>query len=165
MDKHGSDKPDRSGSLDSGNQLAFIRDETRFEIGLLHERVNALVGAEAFLTIAYTAAMSNGTAWGARFSAVVSPILSVLGLLLALLAWPGIKATADLISRWNARQLDLLAHHPAVSETVWGLAARGPDGHHTAPDQWRSMLFFRAVPGLFVLVWIVLTIIALVIRR
>lgn len=76
MDNHRSEKPDSSGSPDSRNQLAFIREETRFEIGLLHERVNALVGAEAFLTIAFTAAMSNGTAWGARFAAIVAPILS-----------------------------------------------------------------------------------------
>jgi hypothetical protein len=59
MDNHTSEKPESSGSPDSRNQLAFIREETRFEIGLLHERVNALVGAEAFLTIAFTAAMSE----------------------------------------------------------------------------------------------------------
>ena len=110
MDNHRSEKPDSSGSPDSRNQLAFIREETRFEIGLLHERVNALVGAEAFLTIAFTAAMSNGTAWGARFAAIVAPILS-------------------------------------------------------APDQWRSMLFFRAAPGLFALVWTILTVVALVIHH
>lgn len=66
-----------------------MRQETRFEIGLLHDRVNALVTAEAFLTIAYTAAMSNGAPWGATFSMVASPVLSVLGLALALLACHG----------------------------------------------------------------------------
>lgn len=165
MDNHTNGNPDSSGSPDGGEQLAFIRQETRFEIGLLHERVNALVAAEAFLTIAFTAAMSNGTAWGARFAAVVSPVLSVLGLLLALLAWPGVKATADLITTWNARQLDVLERHPALSATIWGLAVRGPDDRRAGPAQWRSMLFFRAVPGLFALVWITLTVIALVIRH
>ena len=109
MDNHRSEKPDSSGSPDSRNQLAFIREETRFEIGLLHERVNALVGAEAFLTIAFTAAMSNGTAWGRG-----SP-----------------PCGADLVG----------------------------------PDQWRSMLFFRAAPGLFALVWTILTVVALVIHH
>src|ERR1700742_87739 len=165
MDNHTNGNPDSSGSPDGGEQLAFIRQETRFEIGLLHERVNALVGAEAFLTIAFTAAMSNGTAWGARFSAVVSPILSVLGLLLALLAWPGIQATAGLIVRWNARQLDLVERNPALSATMWGLAVRGPGDRRVGPDQWRSMLFFRAAPGLFALAWTILTVIALVIRH
>jgi hypothetical protein len=48
---------------------------------------------------------------------------------------------------------------------MWGLAVRGPGNRRTAPDQWRSMLFFRAVPGLFALVWATLTVIALVIRH
>lgn len=96
--------------------MAFIRDETRFEIGLLHDRVNALIAAEAFLTIAFTAAMSTGAPWGA----VVSPILSVLGLLLALLAWPGIRATVEITLGWTARQIELLERNPALSSTVWG---------------------------------------------
>ena len=58
MDNHTNGNPDSSGSPDGGEQLAFIRQETRFEIGLLHERVNALVAAEAFLTIAFTAVSS-----------------------------------------------------------------------------------------------------------
>ena len=154
-----------SGSLGPREQLAFIREETRFEIGLLHERVNALVGAEAFLTIAFTAAMSNGTAWGATFSAVASPILSVLGLVLALLAWPGVDATVKIILRWTANRIELLESDPALSATPWGVAARGRADRRTDPDQWRSMLFFRAVPALFVLVWTALTVLALVIRR
>lgn len=53
-------------------QLAFIREETRFEVGLLHERVNALIAAEAFLTIAFTTAMSNSNPnWGAAITFVV----------------------------------------------------------------------------------------------
>jgi len=45
---------------------------------------------------------------------------------------------------------------------VWALSAadRAADA-----DQWRSMLFFRAVPGLFALVWAGLTVVALVLRR
>jgi hypothetical protein len=57
MDNHTSEKPDSSGSPDSRNQLAFIREETRFEIGLLHERVNALVGAEAWPGVQATAGL------------------------------------------------------------------------------------------------------------
>lgn len=91
------------GSSSVPQQLAFIRDETRFEIGLLHERVNTLVAAEAFLTIAYTTAMGNTASWGVTFSAVVAPTLSVLGLLLALLAWPGIYATVRIVLTWTAR--------------------------------------------------------------
>ena len=145
--------------------LAFIREETRFEIGLLHDRVNALLGAEAFLTIAFTAAMSNGTPWGGRFAAVVAPILSVLGLLLALLAWPGIERTVKIIGEWTVRRLELLEHDPALAASMWGLAQRARGAQRKDPAQGRSMLFFRAVPALFTVVWAALTVVALVIRR
>lgn len=65
--------------------MAYIREETRFELGLLHDRVSVLLAAEAFLTIAFTAAMGTAARWGD----VVAPVLSVLGLVLAVLAWPG----------------------------------------------------------------------------
>lgn len=160
-------------------RLTFIRDETRFELGLLHERVNALVGAEAFLTIAFTAAMSNGTPWGARFAAVVSPILSLLGLVLALLAWPGIAATVRIIVGWTATQADLLDRDPALGGTVWALVAdtegaartsgrqspgRQSPRRQSSRRQWRGMLFFRTVPPLFAAVWAALTVIALLIH-
>ena len=96
---------------------------------------------------------------------VIVPIRSGVGLRLARVAWRGIQATAGLIVRWNARQLDLVERNPALSATMWGLAVRGPGDRRVGPDQWRSMLFFRAAPGLFVLAWTTLTVIALVIRH
>lgn len=146
-------------------RLAVMRDETRFEIGLLHDRVNALLAAEAFLTIAYTAAMSNGTKWGPSFSLIVSPILSVLGLLLALLAWPGIDATVRIVLVWTARQRQLLNDHPSLSNTVHGLAATGRRQDRVHRDQQRSMLFFRTVPILFAAVWAALTAVTLAVQR
>lgn len=146
-------------------QLASMREETRFEIGLLHVRVNALLAAEAFLTIAYTAAMSNGTAWGATFSLVVSPMLSVLGLLLAAVAWPGIDTTVRIVLEWTIRQGQLLEESPFLEGTVRGLAAGGGARKSAHRDQRRSMWFFRAVPVLFVVVWAALTVVALALRR
>jgi len=43
--------------------MGLVGDETRFELRLFHERVNALLAAEALLTIAYMAVMSKGAAW------------------------------------------------------------------------------------------------------
>ena len=149
----------------AAQQLALIRAEVQFELGLLHERVNALLAAEAFLTIAYTAAMSNGTPWGSRFSLIVSPILSVLGLLLAVLAWPGIDVTVRIVLDWTARLRRLFDDHPELSGTPVGLSANRGDANRLVPDQRRSMLFFRAVPILFVIVWVALTVVALALRR
>lgn len=156
-------------------QLRAIREEIRFEIGLLHDRVNALLAAEAFLTIAFVAAMSDGAQGGARFAAVVSPILSLLGLLLAGLAWPGIEVTVKLVFEWTGHQVALMNAHPELSTrgSVWAVEGaakrsepdRGGAKRNAGPDQRRAMLFFRAVPALFTVVWALLTVVALVFRR
>ena len=147
-------------------QLLFIRDEIRFEIGLLHDRINALLAAEAFLTIAYTAAMSDGTPWGPTFSRIVAPILALLGLCLALLAWPGVGATVRIILEWTSQERGLFDDYPPLFDTVPGslVASRGDQGRLVAVQR-RSMLFSRAVPVLFVAVWAALTFVAVAIRR
>jgi len=156
----------REGDPSSLQQLTFIRDEIRFEIGLLHDRVNALLAAEAFLTIAYTAAMSNGTSWGATFSRIAAPILSVLGLSLALLAWPGVNATVKIVLEWTSRERRLFDDNPSLFGSVLGgLIASSGNQHHLESVQQRSMLFFRAVPILFVAVWAAFTVVTVAVRR
>ncbi len=146
-------------------RAAFIRAELRFELGLLHDRTNALLSAEAFLTIAYTTAMGNGTAWGTTFSAVVSPVLSVLGLLLALLTWPGVASTARLVLAWTAELSDLMERDAELSSGPSGLPGHAAAYHRLRSDQRRSLLFFRLVPVLFALVWSVLIVVAVVLTR
>ena len=124
--------------------------------------MNALLTAEAFLTIAYTAAMSNGAAWGRSFATVAAPVLALLGLLLALLALPGVAATARIV----LTQTSLLAR---LDDSR---SASTPVAYHAAPgrpssvlDQRRSLLFFRAVPVLFAAVWTGLLLLALLLVR
>lgn len=151
--------------MDDAERLASIRSELRFELGLLHDRVNALLAAEAFLTIAYTAAMSNAAPWGTTFSAVVSPILSVLGLLLALAAWPGVTSTIKIVLAWTTDQADLLGRNSALPSGASGLPTSQVGVGHVRSAQWRSLLFFRVAPGLFAVVWAALTVVALVLPR
>ena len=145
--------------VDDANDRSTVRAELRFEIGFLHDRVNALLTAEAFLTIAYTAAMSNGASWGPAFAAVVGPVLAVLGLVLALLAWPGVTATARLV-------LDLTKDQGALlTQQVDDPAATPPGSRRSAfaavqANQRKSLLFFRAVPAIFAVVWIALALVA-----
>lgn len=148
--------------MDDGERLALIRAELRLELSLLHDRVNALLAAEAFLTIAYTAAMSNGAPWGARFSAAVSPILSLLGLLLALFAWPGVAGTVKLVLAWTADQVELLNRDAALASGTSRFPTSRTDTGQIMLSQRRSMLFFRVVPGLLAIVWTALTAVALV---
>ncbi|GAB2597198.1 hypothetical protein GCM10009593_43250 [Microlunatus antarcticus] len=139
-------------------RLAAVREETRDELGLLHERVNALLGAEAFLTIAYTAAMSNGAPWGRVFAGVAAPVLAVLGLLLALLTLPAVRGAARILLVLSAQQDELFGRLGGTAPGYHGGAGRPSSW----ADQRRALLFFRAVPVLFVVVWIALGVLALV---
>jgi hypothetical protein len=140
-------------------RLALVREETRFEIGLLHDRVNALLAAEAFLTIAFTGAMSNGATWGRGFAAVAAPLLALLGLLLAVLALSGVRATVRIILTQTALQGELAERLPGLVDAGYhGLPGRPS----IVADQRRSLLFFRAAPVLFGVVWVVLGVLSLV---
>lgn len=144
--------------MSEADDLSTTRTELHIELGLLHDRINALLAAEAFLTIAYTAAMGNGTPWGAHFAAIVGPVLAVLGLMLALLAWPGVRATTRLVSRLTEQQAALMPpdDQPVVLSVGW----RRPVEGALQSDQRRSLLFFRAVPVTFIVVWIILFVVA-----
>ena len=148
--------------VDYVRRLTFIREETRFEIGLLHDRINALISAEAFLTIAFTMAMSNSNPlWGATFSELVPPILSLLGFVLAVLAWPGVHSSYDILVEWNVKQLALMHQNPRMTDALWRVDALGSGSRRTNPDRGLSMLFARAVPTVFGIAWAALTVIAL----
>lgn len=137
--------------------LAEIRRETRFELQLLHERVNTLLAAEAFLTIAYTTAMSSRGTW----AAVVAPVLAILGLLLAVLAWPGVSMTAQLVMQWTYQVGDLIERYPQA-QTSW--SAGHQDRRTREAGQHRSLLLFRFAPPIFLGVWVILLICSLVLR-
>ena len=81
-----------------------------------------------------------------------------LGLPLALLARAGVAATARIILAGTALQEDLYARLPPTGRFRGGVAMQ-PSG---VRDQQRGLFFFRAVPVLFAVVWIVLLVLALV---
>jgi len=139
-------------------QVETILAESGLEIRLLHERVNALLGAEAFLTIAFTAAMSSDGAW----ARVVAPVLALLGLVLAAVAWPGVRTTTRLVHLWTARLGTVLAEDPAARR---GWARNWEDRRRREDDQRRSSWFFLTVPVAFVLVWVLLLVISLALPR
>lgn len=133
--------------------LDLVRAEIRFELDLLHGRVNAFLAGEAFLTIAYTAAMSNGTPWGHRFAAVCAPLLALLGLALALLITPGVVANARIVLTQTALQMELIERASGLVPSGFYEMRRNPS---PVVDQRRSLLFFRAVPVMFTMLWAIL---------
>ena len=149
--------------VDDVRRLAFLREETRFEIGLLHDRINALISAEAFLTISFTMAMGGTNArWGPAFATIVAPMLSLLGLALAILSWPGVNASFRIIVEWNTRQTQLMRDNTPLIDSMWRLDVPGRGNLRADPDQRQTMLFARAVPAVFAAAWAILTVVALV---
>lgn len=149
----------------AAEQLGVLRAQLRSEIGFLHERVNALVAAEAFLTIAFTTAMANAAPWGVVFAAVVSPVLAVLGLALALLSWPGVRATVRLVLGLTRQHLQVGQREPGLAVASTTSDGPGATARQAVRDQRASMLFFRAVPPLFTVVWSVLLVVSMVLPR
>jgi len=140
-------------------RLVFIREETRFEIGLLHDRINALIGAEAFLTIAFTMALSAPLPrTGVAIATVVPPILSMVGLTLAIISWPGIDATFQIILEWDARQLELVRGNDRLAQTMWRR-----DVSRRGTRQQMTMLFARAGPLVFAVAWAIVTCVAILV--
>ena len=158
---------EKSSTFSNGQErLRFIREETRFEIELLHGRINALIGAEAFLMIAFTAAMSsNNPHWGGTFAALAAPVLSIVGLLLAVLSWPGVDASFRIILEWNAHQVQLMNANLTLNETLWRQPVLGRRSRRADPDPGWSMIFARAVPIVFTAAWAILTLVALILPR
>ena len=148
--------------LDHARRLGFIREETRFEIVLLHDRINALIAAEAFLTIAFVIAMTNtNPQWGWAFARIVGPLLSLVGLILAALSWPGVDASFKIIVEWNVRQMQLIGENPHLTDAMWRAAVLGRHNVRADPDQRKTMLFARVVPAVFGVAYAILTIVAL----
>ncbi|MBD5655767.1 MAG: hypothetical protein IAI50_11405 [Candidatus Eremiobacteraeota bacterium] len=149
--------------VDAVRRLTFMREEIRFEIGLLNDRANALISAEAFLTIAFTMAMSSSNSrFGTTFSLLVPPILSLVGLILAAFAWPGVDASFKIIVEWDERQHQFMQEQPLLTGLMWRPDVLGRGSLREDPDQRKTMLFARAVPAVFGIAWTILTVIAIV---
>ena len=140
--------------------IAFIREEMRFELDELHSRINALINAEAFLTIAFTMALGSADArWNAGLR-LVAPMLCLVGLLLAALCWPGVSTGVRIINEWNSLLIAALQEAPEATRGMWRRSfldggKRGSDATHR-----RSMVFAQAVPVVFAVAWTVFAAIA-----
>ncbi len=96
-------------------RLDFYRREIHHESSLLSNRTNAYLSAQSFLVIAYASSMANlNDSWGGLFTLVVPALLALLGVVSSLHAWPGIKASSDIIDHWQLKQMNLLHSDPAM---------------------------------------------------
>lgn len=148
-------------ATDHAKRVRDIREEMKFEVGILHDRVNALVSAEAFLTIAFTMSLAYvGEGPPGRFAAV-PPLLAAVGFLLAVLAWPGVRCGVAIIVEWNVLLIAALKGARTDPAFVWRPSIDVAGDARTQASHRNSLLFAKLVPPIFALVWIVLAAVVL----
>lgn len=128
----------------------------RFEIGILHDRINALISAQAFLLISFTMALVYaGSRWGDKFF-FVAPILSVIGFMLSALAWPGISTSYRTVVEWNIILVRVLNEASADPKFIWTPSLIADGERRIQADHRNGLLFARFIPVVFAVAWVVL---------
>ncbi|MBE7211019.1 MAG: hypothetical protein INR65_08365 [Gluconacetobacter diazotrophicus] len=145
-------------------RIAAIREEMRFEIGVFHDRINALISAEAFLLISFTMALAYAGHAHATPLSWIGPVLAAIGFTLAGLAWPGVATSYEIIVEWNILFMDALAAGHAASALRWRPSVFMRGDKRIQADHRRGMLFSRFVPVIFMIAWVVLAAIVLLPR-
>ncbi|WP_051329098.1 hypothetical protein [Geminicoccus roseus] len=93
--------------------LKFYRSEIQFESQMLSSRLNSFISSQSFLLIAYGSSMGVLVGqWRNPFTLALPPFLGLLGLVLALQTWPGIRTAYAAVEEWHKKQGVLLARHP-----------------------------------------------------
>ncbi len=127
--------------------LNFYRAEIKFESEMLSSRLNAFIASQSFLVIGYASSMSASLdRWHNLFSLVFPLSLALLGLALALYAWPGIEAACKVIGRCHERQDELLSRSAGLEE--YRLAPAGASARERLK---RGAMFAKHAPKVFAL--------------
>ncbi len=146
------------------DRLDFYRREIHFETTNLSSRTNAYLSAQAFLVIAYASSMANlNPNWGVIFTLVVPPMLALFGLASSVSAWPGIKASCDIIDHWYYKQSGLLQSEPVIGlayddSPLFSSWESSNNGHK------KSLLFSKRTPKMFAVLWLFLGVFAVAVH-
>ncbi|MBM3098919.1 hypothetical protein JRX38_13015 [Gluconobacter cerinus] len=152
-----SPSPDTSQIVAQGHPtdnelLAFYRSEIRFETEVVNGRLQALLGSQAFLVIAYATAMTGSTKrWGDSMVLLLPPLFSLLGFVLAAMALPGIRAAYAAIGKWEGKQRML--HQRSPSLTDFTLAPNEDETRDMMRRAQRGALFAHQAPFIFIIAW------------
>ena len=152
----------QDGETDTyAKRVLAIREEMKFEVGILHDRINALVSAEAFLIISFTMSLAYANdRWSARFF-WIAPLLALIGFLLAVLAWPGVNRSFEIVAEWNLLLIEALNEAKREPHFVWRPSIDIAGDARTQGYHRRGMLFTRFVPVVFAVAWVLLATIVL----
>lgn len=137
-------------------RLDFYRREIHHESGILSGRTNSYLSAQSFLVIVYASSMANtNEAWGDLFTLIIPLLLAALGIGSSLHAWPGIKASVEVIMHWYFKQDQLLRSKPdfgrAYDDSPLFCQTETSEELH-----YRSLMFSLRSPWIFTTVWVAL---------
>jgi len=128
----------------------FIARKFASESEVINGRLQALLGSQAFLVIAYATAMTGSTTrWGDRMVLLVPPLFSLLGFMLALMALPGIRAGYAAIGKWEEKQRAL--HSRCAHLVEFTLAASEDETRDTMRRAQGGALFAHQAPFVFLI--------------
>ena len=141
--------------------LSYFRDEIRAESQLLGTRLNAMISSQSFLTIAYASsiASSNGH-WRQPFTLILPPLLALLGMILVLLARPGLIAAHIAIEHWRNKEADLFGSRDDLK--AYTLATDDASQEELGQRRREGALFARRAPIVLIAAWCVFAVIPVV---
>lgn len=156
--------PDMKVFVSPKDRLEFYRREIHHESNNLSGRTNTYLTAQSFLVIAYASSMANThPEWGAAFTLVIPPLLALFGIFSSISAWPGIKASCDIVDHWHHKQIELLNCEPAIGP-IYDDTPLFSSWESTYEGQNKAQEFYKRTPWLFAGFWGILGIFALAIQ-
>ena len=146
------------------DRLDFYRREIPHEITNLSGRTNTYLTGQSFLVIAYASSMANTNPdWGPLFTLVMPVLLAMFGAFSSLSAWPGIRASCDIVDHWQHKQIQLLECEPVIGP-AYDDAPLFSAWESTYEGQDKALKFYKRSPWLLAGFWTILGVFALSIQ-
>ncbi|WP_025822430.1 hypothetical protein [Asaia astilbis] len=144
--------PSYEKTIDCVDLFEFFRGEVRSESNAINCRLQALLGSQSFLVIAYATALTGFHKDGAVDLTILVPCLfCLLGFLLALMALPGIRAGYACIEKWEKKQSELISRNELLGDM--SLISTKIEAYDTRCRARRAAMFTHQAPLLFLIAW------------
>lgn len=132
------------------------REELKHEYGVLASRLTAYITSQAFMVSAFAVSMNNGGyPWSRDYRLWFPGLLALMGVVLSVRAYPGIRGVCQIIERWHIQQKRLL-DEPSDTLEDW-VVLRQPT---VATVNERNLWFAKTSCWIFGVAWALMGVIA-----